>query len=126
MNCICTPTDPKSWTRHGDSVEPGSTLEPDPLCPEHFPEATEIVNVPSMWVVWLKDPSGKYGDHKGFYAHGEDAQEAEQVAIRARPGSTVSRESVLTAGPRRWRGVVGTGRVIEFLHPEGATSQEAP
>ena len=126
MNCICTPTDPKSWTRHGDSVEPGSTLEPDPLCPEHFPEATEIVNVPSMWVVWLKDPSGKYGDHKGFHAYGENAQEAEHVAVTARPGSVVTRASVQVAGPQRWRGVVGTGQVIEHLDLDGATSQEAP
>lgn len=100
--------------------------EPDPLCPEHFPEATEIVDVPSMWVVWLNDPSGKYGDHKGFYAYGENALEAEQAATTARPGSTVTRASVHVAGPRRWRGVPGTGRVIEHLPLEGASKQEAP
>jgi hypothetical protein len=36
--CICTVTDPKAWTMYGGAVEPGSTMEPDPGCPEHFPE----------------------------------------------------------------------------------------
>lgn len=35
--CTCWPTDPKTWTRYGSAVEPGSVLEPDPDCRVHFP-----------------------------------------------------------------------------------------
>jgi len=42
-----------------------------------------------MYVVWLDDPSGKYGDHKGFYAYGDDPGEAERNALRSRPGSNI-------------------------------------
>ena len=35
--CTCWPTAPQSWTRYGDAIEPGSTLEPDPDCVKHFP-----------------------------------------------------------------------------------------
>jgi hypothetical protein len=41
--CTCYPTDPKTWTRYGDAVEPGSTMEPDPDCPEHFPQTITSV-----------------------------------------------------------------------------------
>lgn len=44
-----------------------------------------------MWVVWLDDPSGKYGDHKAFYAYGVDTEAAEMTALASRPGSTVKR-----------------------------------
>lgn len=36
-DCTCYPTDPKTWTRYGSAVEPGSTLAPNPDCPVHFP-----------------------------------------------------------------------------------------
>ncbi|BDZ52787.1 hypothetical protein GCM10025867_50280 (plasmid) [Frondihabitans sucicola] len=39
--CTCYPTDPKTWTRHGSAVEPGSMLEPNDECPVHFPEQGE-------------------------------------------------------------------------------------
>lgn len=42
-----------------------------------------------MWIVWLNDPSGKYGDHKAFYAMGADTTQAEAAAIASRPGSTI-------------------------------------
>ena len=42
-----------------------------------------------MWIVWLEDPSGKYGDHKAFYAVGHNESEAEAQAIASRPGSTI-------------------------------------
>lgn len=35
--CICWVTDERSWTRYGSAVEPGSQMEPNPDCPEHFP-----------------------------------------------------------------------------------------
>jgi len=35
QGCTCHPTDPSTWTRYGDAVEPGSMWEPDPACPEH-------------------------------------------------------------------------------------------
>jgi len=35
QGCTCHPTDPSTWTRYGDAVEPGSMWEPDPDCPEH-------------------------------------------------------------------------------------------
>lgn len=35
--CICWVTPESTWTRYGSSVEPGSQLEPNPDCPEHFP-----------------------------------------------------------------------------------------
>ena len=38
--CTCTVVDPKYWTTHYGAVEPGSMLEPDYGCPEHFPNAT--------------------------------------------------------------------------------------
>jgi len=37
MNCTCYVTDEKTWTRYGSAVEPGSQMEPNPDCPEHFP-----------------------------------------------------------------------------------------
>ena len=37
--CTCTVTDPKTWTTCGSAVEPGSMMEPNPFCTEHFPEA---------------------------------------------------------------------------------------
>lgn len=36
--CECWPTDPSTWTTYGSAVEPGSTLEPNPECPVHYPE----------------------------------------------------------------------------------------
>lgn len=35
--CTCWVTDESTWTRYGDAVEPGSQMEPNPDCPEHFP-----------------------------------------------------------------------------------------
>lgn len=35
--CICWVTDESTWTRYGSAVEPGSQMEPNPECPEHFP-----------------------------------------------------------------------------------------
>lgn len=37
-DCTCTVTAPKTWTTYGSSVEPGSMMEPDPDCIEHFPD----------------------------------------------------------------------------------------
>lgn len=39
--CICYVTDEKHWFRYGSAVEPGSQMEPNPDCPEHFPR-TEV------------------------------------------------------------------------------------
>lgn len=36
--CTCHWVDPKYWTTHYGAVEPGSTMEPNPDCPEHFPQ----------------------------------------------------------------------------------------
>lgn len=36
--CTCTVTDSKYWTTHYGAVEPNSTLERTPGCPEHFPQ----------------------------------------------------------------------------------------
>lgn len=36
--CVCTPTDISVQTRFGDATEPGSTMEPNPECQEHFPQ----------------------------------------------------------------------------------------
>jgi hypothetical protein len=36
--CTCYWVDPKYWTTHYGAVEPGSTMEPNPDCPEHFPQ----------------------------------------------------------------------------------------
>lgn len=35
--CSCWVTDESTWTRYGSAVEPGSQMEPNPDCPEHFP-----------------------------------------------------------------------------------------
>jgi hypothetical protein len=35
--CTCWVTDERTWTTYGSSVEPGSQMEPNPDCPEHFP-----------------------------------------------------------------------------------------
>ena len=35
--CTCTQTPPEMHTRYGSAVEPGSTLEPNPDCTQHFP-----------------------------------------------------------------------------------------
>jgi hypothetical protein len=35
--CTCWVTDESTWTRYGSAVEPGSQMEPNPDCPEHFP-----------------------------------------------------------------------------------------
>jgi len=37
-DCTCTLTDPKYWFYYGSAVEPGSQVEPDYDCPEHFPK----------------------------------------------------------------------------------------
>jgi hypothetical protein len=36
--CTCFEVPPQYWTTHYGAVEPGSTLEPNPECLEHFPE----------------------------------------------------------------------------------------
>lgn len=36
--CTCYQTDPKTWTRYGGAIEPGSVWEPNPDCLVHFPE----------------------------------------------------------------------------------------
>lgn len=36
--CTCYWVDPKYWFTHYGAVEPGSTMEPNPDCPEHFPQ----------------------------------------------------------------------------------------
>jgi hypothetical protein len=40
--CICWETDESTWTRYGDAVEPGSQMEPNPDCPEHFPDPASV------------------------------------------------------------------------------------
>lgn len=34
--CTCFVTDESTWTRYGSAVEPGSQMEPNPDCTEHF------------------------------------------------------------------------------------------
>lgn len=34
--CTCFELPPEMWTTHYGAVEPGSTHEPNPDCPEHF------------------------------------------------------------------------------------------
>jgi hypothetical protein len=36
--CTCFEVPHQYWTTHYGAVEPGSTLEPNPECLEHFPE----------------------------------------------------------------------------------------
>lgn len=36
--CSCYWVDPKYWFTHYGAVEPGSQMEPNPDCPEHFPK----------------------------------------------------------------------------------------
>lgn len=36
--CTCWEVDPKYWTTHYGAVDPATTHEPNPECPEHFPE----------------------------------------------------------------------------------------
>lgn len=33
--CTCFVTDPSTWFYYGSAVEPGSQMEPNPLCPVH-------------------------------------------------------------------------------------------
>ena len=36
--CSCSVVAPRYWTTYGSAVEPGSMLEPDADCAEHFPQ----------------------------------------------------------------------------------------
>ena len=36
--CTCFPVGPQYWTTHYGAVDPATTLEPNPECPEHFPQ----------------------------------------------------------------------------------------
>ena len=36
-DCTCWVTPESQWFRYGSAVEPGSAMEPNPDCPEHFP-----------------------------------------------------------------------------------------
>ena len=37
-DCTCWEVDPKYWTTHYGAVDPATMYEPNPECPEHFPE----------------------------------------------------------------------------------------
>lgn len=36
-DCTCFPVPEKYWTTHYGAVDPATTMEPNPECPEHFP-----------------------------------------------------------------------------------------
>jgi hypothetical protein len=57
--CTCHQTPPEMHTRYGSAVEPGSTLEPNPDCVEHFP----------------RDPADNAGSEQAL------AAERERVAV---------------------------------------------
>lgn len=52
--CTCFMVDPKYWTTHYGAVDPGSMYEPNPECPEHFPDQHEHEE-------WQIAPSAKGG-----------------------------------------------------------------
>lgn len=54
--CTCFWTDPSTWTRYGDAVEPGSQMEPNPECPLHFPDLqSEIDELRTQLIRSLKE-----------------------------------------------------------------------
>lgn len=44
ISCTCRQTDPKTWTRYGGAIEPGSVFEPDPYCQAHEPKGSTGMN----------------------------------------------------------------------------------
>ena len=56
--CTCTQTPPEMHTRYGSAVEPGSTLEPNPDCLQHFPREARKLPTP-IAVMPLADDDGE-------------------------------------------------------------------
>ena len=49
-DCECFWVDPKYWFTHYGATEPGSMMEPNPECPEHFPKGALVF---SDWADFL-------------------------------------------------------------------------
>lgn len=76
--CTCYPTPPEMHFRYGDAVEPGSALEPNPDCREHFP-VPELVG---LIAVALSEPTLKLEPALGHY----EAQARRVAAMLAAEG----------------------------------------
>lgn len=85
IGCTCYWTDPSTWFYHYGAVEPGSQMEPNPECFEHFPHVQHNEPNPILVAFRASDLGADnwyaaifateiYGGHRAWEVEGHEFQ----------------------------------------------------